>query len=156
MKALARCRDHQAGKPRIPATPYGVAFPRRPDRAGVRKLLDPNEAFALLTPLGLSSPEHAVVRNAAEGIAPVEETTAHGMIEEIRGAALLKGFRGQPPSDRQALVAALVNVSRLLVERPEITAIDINPFVVFREGEGGLVVDVKVETATLVPAPLTG
>lgn len=251
MKALARCRDHQAGKPRIPATPYGVAFPRRPDRAGVRKLLDPNEAFALLTPLGLPSPEHALVRNAAEGIAaagrmgypvalktaspvtlhktekggvtlnidgpgalqsafdtmkveayliqkmvppgieliiggrhdpefgpvvlfglggvyvellrdvairaaPVDETTAHGMIEEIRGGALLKGFRGQLPTGRQALVAALVNVSRLLVERPEITAIDINPFVVFREGEGGLVVDVKVETATLVPAPLTG
>jgi hypothetical protein len=251
MKALARCRDHQEGKPQTPSNPFGGALPRRPDQTGARELLDPDEAFALLTPFGLPSPEHAVVRNAAEGIvaagrmgypvalktaspvtlhktekggvilnidgpgalqsafdtmkveayliqkmvppgieliiggrhdpefgpvvlfglggvyvellrdvairvAPVDETTAHGMIEEIRGAALLKGFRGQPRTDRQALVAALVNVSRLLVERPEITAIDINPFVVFGEGEGGVVVDVKVETATLVPAPPKG
>lgn len=86
-----------------------------------------------------------VLKDVALRVAPVDEGEAERMIEEIKGARLLKGFRGSPPVDKEALIKCLVNVSRLLIDHPEIKNLDINPLIVYEKGKGCLAVDAKIE-----------
>lgn len=88
-----------------------------------------------------------VFKDTAIRVAPIDETTAEEMTEEIKGSVLLKGFRGQRRGDIEALRKALVRISTLLTEHPEIINIDINPLIVLEEGQGCVAVDVKIEVA---------
>jgi acetyltransferase len=49
------------------------------------------------------------------------------MLDELRGRALLDGFRGGPAVDRDVLVALLRAVGDLLLAHPEIAELDVNP-----------------------------
>jgi hypothetical protein len=86
-----------------------------------------------------------VYKDVAVRVTPINEEAARQMIGELRGAVILKGFRGQQPYDEEYLVATLVNISRLLVEHPEINVLDINPLILMGKGNGGIVVDVKLQ-----------
>jgi acetyltransferase len=86
-----------------------------------------------------------VMKDVVMRIAPVDIKTARDMIDEIKGAALLKGFRGQPPADVAALAKCIVNASKLLAEHREIVNLDINPLIVLEKGKGCLVVDANIE-----------
>lgn len=98
---------------------------------------------------GLGGIHVEVMKDVALRVAPIDERTAREMLDEIRGAALLRGFRGEPPSDRSALAKCLVRASRLIAEHPEIKNLDINPLMVLKKGEGCLVVDAKMEIAEI-------
>ena len=65
------------------------------------------------------------------------------MIEEIRSARVLKGFRGAEPVDMDALVDCLVRVSQMAVDHPQLSECDINPLKVFPAGLGAVAVDVR-------------
>jgi acetyltransferase len=52
------------------------------------------------------------------------------MLREGRKAALLRGARGRPPADEAVLGAALMAVGDLLVDRPEVAELDVNPLIV--------------------------
>ena len=56
------------------------------------------------------------------------------MIEELPGSEILKGVRGQPPIDKEALRDAILRVAHLMVRFPEIDSIDINPLLVTSTG----------------------
>jgi acetate---CoA ligase (ADP-forming) len=86
-----------------------------------------------------------VYNDVAVRIAPIDEEMARAMISELKGAVILKGFRGRQPYDVEGLVRAIVNISRLLTEHPEIKSLDINPFILFGEGQGGVAVDARIE-----------
>lgn len=101
--------------------------------------------FGPVVLFGLGGVFVEVLKDIVIRVAPVNAGTARGMIEEIRGAAVLKGFRGQPPSDVDALVKCIVQVSRLLADHPEIQNLDINPLVVLEKGKGCLIVDAKMD-----------
>lgn len=81
-----------------------------------------------------------VYRDVAFRVAPFGPAEARSMIDEVKGAALLRGARGRPPADIDALADAL---SRLSVyadtHRDTIETIDINPFLALPEG--GVAVD---------------
>ncbi len=70
-----------------------------------------------------------VFRDTAMELAPVSTSAAMAMLESLRGSALLKGFRGQPPVDLKALTHAIAALSRLIMKRTDILEIDINPFI---------------------------
>ncbi len=84
--------------------------------------------------------------DVAVRVAPIDEGIAKEMILELKGAFILKGFRGREPYDVKGLARALVNISRLLTEHPEIKSLDINPFILFTEGRDGVTVDASLET----------
>ncbi len=107
--------------------------------------------FGHLVLFGLGGIFAELFRDTAIRVTPIDKKTAMAMIDEIRGAAMFKGFRGRPPADIEALAQVLMNVSRLLVEHPEITFIDINPIIVFNENQGCIVVDAKAEHETAKP-----
>ena len=68
------------------------------------------------------------------------------MIEETRGAALLRGFRGSPPADVAALADALVKLSWLAADLGDLfTALEINPLMVRPAGQGVVAVDALLE-----------
>lgn len=78
-------------------------------------------------------------------VAPVDKENARGMIDELKGSAMLKGARGRKPADICALEDVIVRVSQLLIENPHITNLDINPVIVNDKGKGCVIVDAKVE-----------
>jgi acetate---CoA ligase (ADP-forming) len=83
-----------------------------------------------------------VYRDFATRIAPVDEGGAHEMIAAVRGLAPIRGYRGLPRADLDALARAIVCVSRLaLLDGPVVTEAEINPLFVFRQGEGVVAVD---------------
>jgi len=78
-------------------------------------------------------------------VAPVDDETAGRMIAELKGIAILEGARGRKPADIPALRDVIVRLSALLAENPRIVNLDINPVIVYDEGEGCAIVDAKVE-----------
>jgi len=67
-------------------------------------------------------------------LAPLTESDANEMLDEIRGKALLGRFRGEAAVNRDELVRSLLSLSRIGEKHPEITEIDINPLLVTPEG----------------------
>ncbi|MDA7945889.1 MAG: acetate--CoA ligase family protein [Hyphomicrobiaceae bacterium] len=74
-------------------------------------------------------------------LAPVTPDEALRMIEETKGAALLRGARGKPPSDMRALAEAIVALSEFAARTEGVQSIDLNPFVVMSEGQGAMALD---------------
>jgi acyl-CoA synthetase (NDP forming) len=79
-------------------------------------------------------------------LAPLEPVDAAEMLDEIRSKALLSDFRGESAVDRDALVQTLLGLSRIGVEHPQISEIDLNPLLVTPQGKV-LAVDALVLTA---------
>lgn len=78
---------------------------------------------------------------------PLTERDADDMIAALRGAALLKGHRGSPPADVEALKDTLLRLSALVGVCPEIMELDINPLRVLTRGAHALDVRVRVGVA---------
>ncbi len=86
-----------------------------------------------------------ILGDTAIRFVPIGREGAEEMVNAIRGSQILKGFRGAPASDLEALREVVINLSRLLEDHPEIRNLDINPLIVYNEGSGCLVVDAKIE-----------
>ena len=83
-----------------------------------------------------------VLRDVAFRLVPLEPRDAREMIREIKGFAVLQGYRGAEPADLTALERLLLDVSRFVDSHPEIEELDLNP--VFVYPEGALAVDARV------------
>ena len=102
-------------------------------RGGVEMILGVQDdaVFGPVVLLGLGGIFVEVLRDVTFRIAPFGVEEAHRMIAELRGAAILEGARGQPPSDLDALAAALSRLSLFAAaQRGQFTSIDINPLLV--------------------------
>jgi acetyltransferase len=75
-------------------------------------------------------------------IAPIGRAEARAMIEETAVAKILKGARGKPAADIEALVDLIQRVSALAAAHPQIRDIDLNP--VFVRADGISVVDARI------------
>ncbi|MFF5989451.1 acetate--CoA ligase family protein [Prauserella flavalba] len=77
--------------------------------------------------------------------APVTSDEVRTMIGEIKGKAMLDGFRGAPPADVEALVEAVVALARLGADHADrIAELDLNPLLVRPAGHGVVAVDALV------------
>ena len=70
---------------------------------------------------------------------------ARHLIDRTRVAALLLGYRDRPAVDMDTPCLTLRQVSQLIVDRPEIVEIDINPLLV--DADGVLALDARVRVA---------
>ena len=100
--------------------------------------------FGPLVAFGVGGVEVEVRRDIRFRVAPLTDRDADELLDEIRGAALLKGYRGRPSVDRAALQALLLRVSRLVEEVPEIEELDLNPVIALPDGQGYTVVDARI------------
>ena len=90
--------------------------------------------FGPVAMFGLGGIFVEVLKDVSFRIIPLEERDAREMITEIKGYEILKGARGNPPRDIQAIEEVLMKVSKLTTENPEINEIDLNPIFVFEKG----------------------
>jgi acetate---CoA ligase (ADP-forming) len=65
-------------------------------------------------------------------------------IGRLKGAQLLRGARGHPPADIEALADTVMRVGASIRARPEIMEIDINPLVVLAAGAGVIALDALI------------
>ncbi|MGD1994852.1 MAG: acetate--CoA ligase family protein [Anaerolineae bacterium] len=91
-------------------------------------------SFGPVVMFGLGGVYVEVFDDVTFRIAPLSRFDAEEMIDEVRGRQLLDGLRGTPPADREALVEALLAVSRLMTDNPRLVEFDINPLLVLEQG----------------------
>jgi len=90
-----------------------------------------------------------IYRDRALRLAPVDLPTAHAMIAEVKAFATLRGFRGKPAGDLDAVARAIVALSRLALQNdPAIAEAEVNPLIVKADG----VVAVDALISVVMPA----
>jgi acetyltransferase len=78
-----------------------------------------------------------VYNDVALRLCPIDESDALEMIDEVKGARLLEGFRGRPAADIDALIETLIQVSNLGAQlEGSLAELDINPLMVLSAGQG--------------------
>jgi acetyl coenzyme A synthetase (ADP forming)-like protein len=99
-------------------------------------------AFGKLVAFGLGGILVEVLKDITFRLAPATREDALSMLDGIAAAEILRGVRGAPPVDRDALAAMIVAVSELVTDFPEISELDLNP--VFATQRGATAADVRV------------
>ena len=103
--------------------------------------------FGPLVMFGLGGIYVEVLRDVSFRVAPFGERHARRMVGEIRAARLLQGVRGEPPCDLDAIVRALLILSQLVTDFPQIVEMDINPLKVAEPGGPTIAVDSRITIA---------
>ena len=94
---------------------------------------------------GLGGVMAELLKDVTRRFAPFDAAEAKEMISEIKGAALLHGFRGQPALDIDALADALSRLSLLIADNTDrIAEIDVNPMFVRPAGKGVVAADALI------------
>ena len=83
-----------------------------------------------------------ILKDVSFRIVPLARRDAREMIKEIKGYALLQGFRGQEPANIPFLEALLLKVSSFVEQVPQIKEIDLNP--IFAYKDGATIVDARI------------
>ena len=91
--------------------------------------------------LGAGGTLAEIYRDFAVRLAPVTEQEAARMIEEVKGLAVIRGYRNLPRGDCASLAEAVAAFSQLAALTPAVIEGEINPLIVKREGEGVVAVD---------------
>ncbi|HSD59143.1 MAG TPA: acetate--CoA ligase family protein, partial [Methanotrichaceae archaeon] len=112
-------------------------------RPGVEAIVGVTQdsTFGPMLMFGLGGVFVEVLKDVAFRSIPISESDAKDMIEEIKGYALLKGYRGYS-ADISALKRLLLQISDFVVNNPEISEMDLNP--VFLYPDGYTVVDARI------------
>lgn len=100
--------------------------------------------FGPMLMFGLGGVYVEILKDVQFAIAPVDEEEARGMVTGIKTYPVLAGARGEKPSDIDALVDAILRVSRLVCDFPDIEEFEINPMMVLEEGKGAFAVDMRL------------
>jgi acetate---CoA ligase (ADP-forming) len=106
--------------------------------------IDPDVGPLIMVAMGGLFTE--IYRDRSLRLAPVDLAAAHEMIAEVRGLATLKGFRGKPKGDLDALAQAIASLSRL-ADDPAVIEAEINPLIVCAVDAGVVAVDAVVRLA---------
>jgi len=92
---------------------------------------------------GLGGIHVEILKDVVFRMHPLTPSIAEEMIEAVHGKALFEGARGKPPVDKAQLAEALLRVSQLLTDLPEIAELDLNPFLAGYRGEGSCILDMR-------------
>ena len=137
---IARAKEHQPD-----ATIWGVQVQEMVTNA--REIIigmnrDPQ--FGPLVMFGLGGIYVEVLKDVTFRVAPMSRIQADEMVRSIRSFKLLTGVRGQAASDLDAVGDAILRISQLVTDFPEIAELDINPLLVREQGQGAVAVDMRL------------
>jgi acetyl coenzyme A synthetase (ADP forming)-like protein len=93
---------------------------------------------------GLGGIYAELIKDTAIRLHPLTDIKAAELINSVKMAQLLKGFRGMKPYDVKSLEDLLLRISALVEDNPQITEMDLNPVKVQTEGKGYWVVDARI------------
>ena len=103
-----------------------------------------DQSFGPLVMFGLGGIYVDFLRDVSYGLAPLSKREARRMVERTKAYTLLRGVRGEKPSDIDSLVQGILRVSQFMNRFEDIVEFEINPLFVYPEEEGSLAVDVRV------------
>jgi acetate---CoA ligase (ADP-forming) len=103
-----------------------------------------DRAFGPTVMFGLGGVYVEVMRDIAFRACPLSRQETHRMISQIRSYPLLLGVRGEKRKDIDATADTILKVGAILQQCPDISDIEINPLVVYSQGEGVRAVDVRI------------
>ncbi len=114
----------------------GVAVQPMASPGGVELIagINRDDRFGPMVIVGLGGVFVEVMKDTALRLAPLRASDARSMLTELRGAAILRGARGQGAADIEAVVSLLVKLSEFAVEHPEVREMDLNPVSVYSRG----------------------
>jgi len=99
--------------------------------------------FGPLMMFGSGGVEAEGLKDVTFALAPLTQAEAGKMLQKTWAGKKLDGFRSIPPADREAVIDALVCLSWLVVEHPEISEIEINPLRAM--SQGAVAIDVRMK-----------
>ena len=85
-----------------------------------------------------------VLKDVSCYLAPITADEAMQMLMETRSYARLKTARGQADVDLSAITDGLQRISQMTIDFPQITELNINPFIVGNTGTESVVVDARI------------
>jgi acetyltransferase len=89
-----------------------------------------------------------VYKDVAFRLSPMGRNVARRMVKSIKGYPILKGLRGEAPSDIEAIEKNIVSLKAMVDDLPMIEELDINPLFVHEEGKGTTVADIIIRLET--------
>jgi acetyltransferase len=120
----------------------------------IEKMLDPgleviigmsrDPQFGPMLMFGLGGIFVEVMKDVTFHLAPITEEEAMQMLKSTRSYEILQGKRGQRGVDLLAIANGLQRISQLTTDFPQITELDINPFIVGETGSAPWVADVRI------------
>lgn len=118
----------------------------RPDAVEILVAARRDPQLGPVVVVGAGGTDTEIQRDVRMECAPVTHATAIAMLDRLRCAPLLHGFRGRPPVDVDALADVVVAASHLISQRRDVAEIEVNP--VRATASGALAVDGLVLTDT--------
>ncbi len=100
--------------------------------------------FGPIVMVGLGGVYVEVMKDVTFRAVPMGRGEIRAMIEKIRSYALLKGVRGEARRDIEKVEDAILKLGAIIAQCPQITDIEINPLMVYAQGQGAMAVDVRV------------
>ena len=100
--------------------------------------------FGPIVMFGIGGIYVEILKDISFRIAPISRKVAKEMLEEIKTINLLKGTRGEKPSDTESIIEILLRFSQLVTDFPEIMEMDINPLFVKERGKGSIAGDARI------------
>src|SRR6202041_2640959 len=100
------------------------------------------------------APAATIRREVGIALPPLNLPLAHALIARTRIAATLGALPDQPAANQEAIADALVRVSQMVVDFPEIAELEVNPL--FADADGVLVADawIRLRDAGELPGRL--
>ena len=90
-----------------------------------------------------------LIGDAGFRLAPLTDADAHELVHAGKAGRLVRGFRGAPPADAEALVDLVLRLSALAEDLPELAELDLNP--VLALPDGCVAVDARIRLAPAEP-----
>ncbi|MDE2051340.1 MAG: acetate--CoA ligase family protein, partial [Gammaproteobacteria bacterium] len=144
---LLRCRESAPA-----ARVEGFTVQKMIRRGGAHELLAGIAVDATFGPtivFGQGGTAVELIADRALALPPLNARLARELIGRTRIHRLLLGYRERPPADLGALERALVALSQLVADVPEIVELDVNPLLADQDGVIALDARVRLERAAL-------
>jgi len=100
-------------------------------------------SFGPLLMFGLGGILVEVLKDVTFRIAPLNDISTDSMVNGIKAAKILQGYRGEAPRDVPKIKECLQRLSQLVTDFKEIDELDMNPLLVYEQGKGALVLDAR-------------
>lgn len=104
---------------------------------GIRR----DATFGPMMMFGMGGTMVELLKDVSFKIAPLSREDIYEMVQSTIAGRLLKGFRGSKPGDIEAVVDVIAKLSQLSLDNPQIAEIEVNPLIVYPEGEGVVSLD---------------
>jgi acetyltransferase len=93
---------------------------------------------------GLGGKYVEVLKDVALRVHPITDVDARDMVRSIRGFELLQGVRGEAGVALEPVHDALLRLSALVTDLPQLAEIDLNPFLLSASADDCRIVDVRI------------